>query len=341
MLLKKTTVLVADDDDATRALCARILESEGFDVVTAEDGTSVLSAVPRNAPDIVLLNMHLPAPDGLEVCRQLKADPTTRLVPVVLITGQSEIEDRMQGVEAGADDFLSTPVHAGTLRARLHSLARLKWCLDEFDSSAAAFMKLATAIEARDPMTHGHCERLGRYAVAIGEAVGLDAANLKTLSRGGYLHDVGNVGIPDAVLLKPGRLTSAELELMKQHPEIGDGLCASLQSLNDVRPIVRHHHERLDGSGYPCGLRGDEIPLLAQVVAVADVYDALTTARPYRPALSHSKVVKTLLADVHGGKLAARLVAALLDRTAEKASPLSEVANVPSNYSPIPSPAVA
>jgi putative two-component system response regulator len=255
----------------------------------------------------------MPEVDGLEVCRRLKAEPATRLTPVVLVTGLSDLSDRIKGIEAGADEFLSKPVHPHELRARVASLTRMKHLIDALDSAEAAFMALALTVEARDPSTNGHCERLSEHAVLLGRTLGLPQADLHALDRGGYLHDVGKVGIPDAVLLKPGPLTATEFALMKRHPEIGDRVCAPLQSLRRVRPIILCHHERLDGSGYPAGLRGDEVPLLAQIVAIVDVYDALTSPRPYRPALSQDQAIQHLIADVQAGKFAEHYVEAFLD----------------------------
>jgi putative two-component system response regulator len=189
----------------------------------------------------------------------------------------------------------------------------MKQLIDELDSAEAAFMTLALTIEARDPSTNGHCERLAHYAVALGSAIGLEGDDLGALHRGGYLHDVGKVGVPDAVLLKPGPLTADEFDLMRRHPVIGDTLCEPLKSLRRVRPIIKHHHERLDGSGYPGQLKGDDIPLLARIVAIVDVYDALTTDRPYRGALSHDDAVKELRAGVEDGKYDPRFVEAFLD----------------------------
>jgi putative two-component system response regulator len=197
----------------------------------------------------------------------------------------------------------------------------MKHLLDALDSAEAAFMTLALTIEARDPMTSGHCERLAKHAVALGKAIGVGETDLEALHRGGYLHDVGKVGIPDAVLLKRGPLTAVEFELMKRHPDIGDSLCAPLQSLRNVRPIIRCHHERLDGSGYPQGLRGDDVPLLAQIVGIADVYDALTSHRPYRPALSSDDAVRHLLQEAAQGKFAFAHVEAFLSLAGVAAVP--------------------
>jgi putative two-component system response regulator len=282
-------------------------------VFSAEDGAKALDAVARHQPDIILLDVAMPAVDGLEVCRRLKADPATRLTPVVLVTGQAGLNDRLRGLEAGADEILEKPVHPNELRARVRSLLRVKCLIDELDSAEAAFMALALTIEARDPMTNGHCERLAHHAVRLGRAMGLGDDDLDALHRGAYLHDLGKVGVPDHVLLKPGPLTREEFDVMKRHPIIGDNLCAPLQSLRRVRPIIRSHHERLDGSGYPDGLRGDQIPLLAQIVGVVDVFDALTSQRPYRGPLTPQQAARHLLEEVEGGRMSRRHVEAFLD----------------------------
>ena len=310
---RRSRVLVADDTESVRSLFRKLLLADGHDVVSASDGAAALDAVQQHQPDVILLDVTMPRMDGLEVCRRLKADPATRLTPVVLVTGQADLSDRIRGIEAGADEFLSKPVHPHELRARVRSLTRMKHLIDELDSAEAAFMTLALTIEARDPSTNGHCERLAMFAVQLGRALGLPPEDLEALHRGGYLHDVGKIGVPDSVLLKPGPLTTEEFDLMKRHPDIGDSLCAPLQSLRRVRPIVRGHHERLDGSGYPAGLRGDEVPLLAQIVGVVDVYDALTSARSYRPAWPQERAIAYLHEEVRKGRFHATHVEAFIE----------------------------
>lgn len=312
-LSRRSRVLVADDNESVQALFGKLLRADGHDVLAVSDGAQALDAVQQQHPDVIILDVTMPQLDGFEVCRRLKSEPATRLTPVVLVTGLSELADRIKGIEAGADEFLSKPVHPHELRARVQSLTRLKHLIDALDSAEAAFMTLALTIEARDPNTNGHCERLAKRAVELGRTLGLPDDDLAALHRGGYLHDVGKVGVPDAVLLKPGPLTPAEFELMKRHPVIGDALCEPLQSLRRVRPIVRCHHERIDGSGYPAGLRGDEVPLLAQLVGIVDVYDALTSRRPYRPALPDAVAADHLLNEVRQGRFAAVYVDAFLD----------------------------
>jgi putative two-component system response regulator len=217
-------------------------------------------------------------------------------------------EQRIVGIHAGADDFITKPFDAEELQARVASLLRLKLYTDELDSAESVILSLALTVEARDAYTEGHCQRLAAYATALGSTLGLSEAELAALHRGGYLHDVGKIGIPDTILLKPGRLTDAEYALIKQHPVIGERLCGDLRSLRLVRDIVRSHHERRDGSGYPMGLKGDEIPLLAEIVAIVDTFDAMTTTRPYRDALPEQAALDELLRDAAKGAFRQDLV---------------------------------
>ena len=278
------SVLVVDDQQANAHLLERHLVREGFSVTTTTDGQTAIDTVHDARPDVVLLDVVMPGLSGFEVCRRLKRDPTTRLTPVVLVTALNERAHRIEGINVGADDFLSKPVDPLELKARVRSLARLKQFTDELDSAEAVIVSLAQTIEARDEYTVGHCQRLARYATALGADIGLRPDELDTLERGGFLHDIGKIGVPDSVLLKPAALTTGERAAIERHTLIGDHLCSTLNALQRVRPIVRHHHERLDGSGYPDGLRGEQVPLLARITSIVDVYDALTTTRPYRAA---------------------------------------------------------
>jgi putative two-component system response regulator len=294
-------ILVVDDISANVELLSSLLTRTGYQVVTASDGEQELQIVEENQPDLVLMDVLMPKLSGYEVCQRIKRNPVTRLTPVVLITALNEREDRIQGINAGADDFLTKPFNPHELKARVRSLVRLKRYTDDLDSAESVIMSLALVIEARDAYTDGHCQRLAAYATSLGSALGLGDEDLAALFRGGYLHDVGKVGIPDAVLLKSERLSAAEYECIKHHAVIGDRLCGELRSLRRVRPIVRHHHERLDGSGYPDGLRGDAIPLLAQVMGIVDVYDDITTSRPYKPAASPERACDELMGEVKHG----------------------------------------
>jgi putative two-component system response regulator len=303
---------VVDDEAANVALLNSLLTREGYTVVTASNGEEALAVVASTHPDLVLMDVLMPKLSGYDVCQRIKRNPATRLTPVVLITALDQREDKIQGINAGADDFLTKPVDPHELKARAHSLVRLKRYTDDLDSAESVIMSLALVIEARDAYTDGHCQRLAAYATTFGTALNLSEEELAALFRGGYLHDIGKVGIPDAILLKPGRLSVGEYAQIKDHTVIGDRLCGELRSLRQVRPIVRHHHERLDGSGYPDGLKGDDIPLLAQIMGIVDVYDAITTARPYKSAGTAAEAYAELLREVKRGWRHTRLVETFL-----------------------------
>jgi putative two-component system response regulator len=279
-------ILIVDDEVSARTGLATLLRRERFDVHEATDGASALSLCSSFVPDLILLDIVMSGMDGFEVCRRIKATPETRLTPVVLITGLSATEDRIRGINAGADDFLSKPIDFNELLARVRSLLRLKQYTDELENAESVLFSLAYSIEARDPYTRGHCERLSEMSARLGESLGLSEEHIKALRRAGIVHDIGKVVVPDAILLKPGPLSEPEIEVMRKHPIIGERICQPLRTFRLVLPIIRHHHEKLDGSGYPDHLRGTEIPITAAILQLADVYDALTTDRPYRAATS-------------------------------------------------------
>jgi putative two-component system response regulator len=294
-------VLIVDDIEGNIILLRDLLEPEGYEVVSAPCGTVALERVAAHRPDVVLCDIRMPDQTGFEVCRALKADPVTRLIPVVLMTALSEQDDRVRALDAGADDFLAKPFDPTELAARVRSLMRLKRFTDDLDSAETVLRSLAQMIELRDLYTRGHCERLAAYATLLGAELHLGDEDISALHRGGYFHDIGKIGIPDAILLKPSALTSDEYTRMKEHTVIGDQLCGQLRTLSTVRSIVRSHHERLDGSGYPDGLRGEEVPLLAQIIGIVDVYDAITTARPYKPALTPEDACEQLREEARRG----------------------------------------
>jgi putative two-component system response regulator len=296
-----SSVLIVDDHEANGRLMVRLLSRDGYRLRVALDGQEALEAIALEQPDVILMDVLMPRLDGFEACRAIKDDPATRLIPVVLVTALADTDSRIKGLEVGADDFISKPFSEPELRARVRSLLRIKHYTDELDSAESVILSLALTIEARDGTTDGHCQRLADYAAALGTALGLETYEIAALQIGGYLHDIGKVGIADDILLKPGPLTPDEYERMKQHTVIGDRLCGELRSLRHVRPIVRHHHERQDGSGYPDRLHGEAVPLLAQIMGVVDVFDALTTPRPYKDALSVERANQILLEEVERG----------------------------------------
>lgn len=306
-------VLVVDDYEPNLSGLRLLLECVGYEVLTSSNGRDALNVVRQERPDVVLLDVIMPGMSGLDVCAALKQSAATRLTPVVLISAAQARDTRLAGLDAGADGFLNKPVDPEELYARIGSLVRLKHVTDELETAEALFLALGRIIEARDPNTEGHCERLGEYATALGRSLNLPQPDLNALYRGAFLHDIGKIAIPDRVLLKKGKLTKREYQLMQQHPVIGDELCRTVKSLDDVRSIVRSHHERFDGRGYPDKLAGDDIPLLARIVSVVDVFDALTTDRPYRQAVSDTAAYRLITDEAKGGWREPALVEAFIE----------------------------
>ena len=282
----KGTILVAGEKEATRGVLAQMLRVNGYRVVEAHDELGAFEAICSLRFDIALLDVMMPGGASFSVCRRAKAQPETRLMPVVLVTSLSSADDRMRGIEAGADDFLCKPLRKEELLARVRSLVRLKRFTDELDNAETVLCMLARSIEAKDPYTEGHCDRLSRYAAALAEKMGQKQEQCVALRRGGIVHDIGKVAVPEYVLLKPGALDLDERKLMEMHTTLGERICAPLKSFRQVLPIIRSHHEKLNGTGYPDHLKGDQIPLAARILQTVDIYDALTTDRPYRKALS-------------------------------------------------------
>jgi putative two-component system response regulator len=295
------TILVADDNEANRELLSALLSPEGYKVVCAANGQEALARVHSGSIDLALLDVVMPRPTGFEVCQTMKSKAETRLIPVILLTSLNSDADRIHGIMCGADDFLNKPVNKQELLARVHSLLRLKQFTDELDNAEMVLFSLALTIEAKDPYTEGHCDRLSKYSVALGEKLALPENLRLALRRGGLIHDIGKLAVPESILLKPGPLTPEERKIMEQHTIEGERICAPLRSFRNVLPIIRHHHEKRDGSGYPDGLKGDQIPLTARILQITDIYDALTTDRPYRKALPAEKAFAIMREEVKRG----------------------------------------
>ena len=287
-------VLVVDDNPNTMSLMQDLLSSRGYDVVAFPDAAQAEIEILRHPPDLVLSDVVMPGKSGYELCRELKENSATRLIPFVLITGLSEREDRVRGIEAGADDFLNKPIFPEELFARVKSLIKLKEFTDELETAESILCTLGLSVESRDPYTEGHCERLAENASNLGRHLRLEEDEITALRRGGYLHDLGKIAVPDDILKKGANLTPEEWAVMKRHPITGETICRPLKSLRLVLPIIRSHHEHFNGSGYPDAIQGRSIPVLARVLQVVDVYDALRTARPYKPALSHEQAAITM-----------------------------------------------
>jgi putative two-component system response regulator len=287
-------ILGVDDEEANIELLAAFLSGTGCEFTAARSGTEALAAIAERRPDLVLLDVVMPAPDGFEVCRRIKADPAYRLLPVVLVTSLTSVDDRVRALNVGADDFLAKPIDRNELMARVLTLIRTKEVYDHLDDAEHVMAAFAKVVEAKDGGTEAHVERVARGARALGQAAALSSATLDSLYFGGMVHDIGKIGVPDAVLLKPGPLDSCEVAMMRRHVPIGVDIARELRSATGVLPIIRHHHERFDGTGYPDGLRGSEIPQVAMIVSICDAYDAMTSHRPYRAALPSAYAVSEL-----------------------------------------------
>lgn len=311
--LDRPRVLVVDDHPASRMTAVALLSVEGYDVVEADCGAAALSSVIQCTPDLILLDVMMPGMDGFEVCKRLKQDEQTRLIPVVFITALNDQRSRIMGIEAGGDDFLSKPFDRLELSARVRSLVQQKRLNEDLDHAEQVLISIAKTVESRDPNTGDHCERLISYGKAFGDFLGLSRTEIRDLTWGSYLHDIGKVGIPDAVLLKKGAFTPEERLIMNQHVIIGEQICKPLRTMRGVLPIIRHHHERWDGTGYPDGLAGDRIPLLAQVFQLIDIYDALTSERPYKKAFAPTEALDIMVEETNKGWRNPQLIEQFID----------------------------
>jgi cyclic di-GMP phosphodiesterase len=294
-------VLVVDDDPRILATMERRLASEEFTVLTASNGVSALALFEAEWPDLVLLDISMPGMDGFEVCQRMKSDGERGLTPVLFVSSLQQERHRVRGLTAGADGFLTKPVNATELMAWIGSRLVFKRKLDQLEPLEAVLLSMAKAIEGRDPHTGGHCYRLSRFSAEVGARMGMGQDDIRALWQAGSLHDIGKISVPDRILLKPGPLTEEERLVMMEHPIRGEEICRPLRSLAPVLPVIRHHHERMDGSGYPDGLVGDEIPLKARVLQVVDIFDALISRRPYKPALPQDEALGILDQEIARG----------------------------------------
>jgi putative two-component system response regulator len=314
------TVLVVDDDESNRVLLSHVLRREGYHVVAVGDGEAALHASHEHKPDLVLLDVGLPRMDGYELTRRLRQDPRAATLPILLLTGRTGPREAATGLDAGADDFISKPYHQVELLARIRSSLRLRRALAGMEAAHAVVVSLANAVEAKDSTTEQHCQRLALLAARLGRQVGLEPAELDALTYGALLHDVGKIGVAEAILTKPGPLDDEEWAAMRRHPEIGERICAPLAAFAVFGPIIRHHHERWDGRGYPDGLRADQAPIGARIVGLVDAFDAMTHDRPYRAARSVSDALAEIVRE-SGRQFDPDLVPLFVDSTVHGPSP--------------------
>lgn len=309
-----STILLVNADASNRADWGTLLEHYGYKVAEARDGKAALEECSRLQPDLVLMGGPLPGLTQFQVCRELKSTPLTRHTPVVMMLPRGDAPEFAQMEEAkaaGVDDFWGRPGSKWEALNRIQSMLQLKLYIDQ--QAEAVVLALARSLEAKDPRTERHSERLVCYAQQLGESLGMSEEELRALRVASLVHDIGKVGVPDSILSKPGRLNRLEMEVMRQHPITGEKICAPLKAFREALPAIRHHHERMDGSGYPDGLEGEEIPLAARALQIADIYDALTTDRPYRRAMTPEWALEVMMSEAHRGWLDLSLVCRFSD----------------------------
>ncbi len=295
------TLLLVDSDPAGRQLLRGVLKVARYRILEAADVLEAITILHEEKVDLVITDLVLRDLSGLDLCRSLRAERSTRLTPILVLSSVQTIESEAAGLESGANEFLVKPISPMALRTRIRSMLRTKHVIDSLDEAESILFAMARIVDSRDSDTGDHCERLADLSVLIGTAMGLPEAELTALRQGGYLHDIGKVATPDAILFKPGPLTPEEWEIMRQHTTIGESICRPMRSLAPVLPIIRNHHERWDGSGYPDGLSGENIPILARILQIADIYDAITSRRSYKPAFSSEAALEVMRQEVDRG----------------------------------------
>ena len=334
---RQPTILILDDLDINRRLLRAMLKTAPYRVLEAKRASEAMQLMDHETVDLLILDLMMPEMSGLEFCQRIKSNRRMQLMPVLMLTSVQGIENEIAGISSGADEFLTKPLHPDVVRTRIRAMLRNKAAIDSLEEAETILFALAQAVEKRDKYTGDHCDRLATYSVMLGAAMGMSKSQLVALHRGGFMHDIGKVCVPDAILFKKGPLTDEEWVVMRAHTTKGEEICRPMKTLGPVLPIIRNHHERWDGTGYPDGLKGEQIPLLARILQMADIFDALTTARPYKPALSREESEQIFEDEVKRGWRDPELVALFFEtlnkyegRTAAAADPVAE---------PVPPPA--
>jgi cyclic di-GMP phosphodiesterase len=307
------TILVVDGEDINRRLLRAMLRTGPYRILEARRSSEAVRIIAEEELDLIIIDLVMPEISGADLCRMVKSERRTQLIPILMLTNVGGSQNEIDGIAAGADEFLTKPLHPEVVRTRIRAMLRNKAAIDSLEEAETILFALAQAVEARDSYTGGHCKRLADYSVALGQALGLSEEELVALHRGGYLHDIGKVAVPDAIMFKPGPLDEEEWVIMRAHTTSGEEICKPMRTLAPVLPIIRSHHERWDGTGYPDGLAGEDIPLLARILQTVDVYDALTTARSYKKAHSQEEAFRIMEEESARGWRDAELLALFRD----------------------------
>lgn len=299
--MRQPKIIIGQTDSVLSQMLDLLIASGDYEIHIVDRGERIIEMVHLGpSPDLIVLESTLRGPGALELCALFKREPELRGTPI-LIVDPTGTDDDTAYVQAGCDDVLKGPLQPEAVTARTKSLIRLKSINDERDDAEAVLHALARTIEAKDPYTLGHADRVAQYAVELGKYVGVSDYDSQVLRRGGMLHDIGKIAIPDSILLKPGRYTPEEFDVMKRHPVLGCEICGKLRTVRDALPLIRHHHEKLDGSGYPDGLKNDAVPALVRIISVVDIYDALRSQRSYKEAYSVDKSFEIMWQEVQKG----------------------------------------
>ncbi len=302
--MERLKVLIADDDGSIRTLVKEYLEQKGFRVIVAVNGNEAVILEERLRPDLVILDVEMPVMSGLEACKAIRAKRSgIHYVPIIFLSGILVEGAVIMGLQIGADDYVRKPFEALELVSRINNLIKMKKFIEQVESIENVIFSLVKSIEARDSYTAGHCRRVAEISSKLGKELGLSGEEIKIIHKSSMLHDVGKIGVPDQILNKQGKLLDEEFTRIKEHPASGGEICGCLRLAEQSLDIIRHHHEKLDGSGYPDGLKAEQISRYVRIVTVADIYDALTTDRPYRVSKSVPDAIGTLKKEASEGKL--------------------------------------
>jgi putative two-component system response regulator len=310
---EKPSILVVDDVRSNLELMEAVFIKEGFNVYTALESTAAMDIFDRYHIDLAVLDVMMPDIDGFELCSRLKDISGKRFFPIILLTALTDKQSKIKGIVSGADDFISKPFDTHEVIMKIKSLLKVKALNEELDHSENIIMTLAVAMEARDPYTKGHSTRVSNLSADFVSFLGLPEKDVKEMKKAGILHDIGKICLSESLLRKPGPLTKEEVELIKTHTLLGEELCLPLVSMRRILPAIRNHHERWDGKGFPDGLAGEDIPIMARMLSIVDSFDAMVSVRPYRDRRSVRITLETMKAEQQSGQWDSELVGYFLE----------------------------
>jgi len=313
------SILVVDDVRSNLELMEAVFLKEGFSVHTALGASDAIDLFGNTSIDLAVLDVMMPGIDGFELCIRLKEKSGKRFFPVILLTALTDRQSKIKGIQSGADDFISKPFDTLELILKIRSLLKLKSLQEELDHSENIILTLAVAMEAKDPYTKGHSTRVSALATDFVTFLSLPDKDKREMKKAGILHDIGKICLSESLLRKPGPLSDEEVGMIKTHPQLGEELCRPLVSMKRILPAVRHHHERWDGKGFPDGIAGQEIPLMARILSIIDTFDAMVSVRPYRDRRSVRVTLETMKSERYNGQWDAELLGYFLDLMVPKA----------------------